>query len=247
MSFPLVSVIIASFKRSGYLYHQLNSLRKNIDYPNHEIIVSDDGSEENDLRQEITNKFEAKLLLNEHKGMGATFNAAIRAADGDYLLHLEDDWECTKDCLCDEIKIMQTWDDIGCVRVARSAQREGLPMEGLRALDNGHAVQIIGNCPPRAWAFNGAPRLQFKNIYEQIGYYREDLDPGNSDTAMSKQYLEKCHLKVAFLKRSFQHFGHFSANNWRDGTPQEQEWKRKYHNIIPVNFEEKKFEELGLL
>lgn len=246
MSHPQVSIIIASYKRSGYLYHQLKSLKDHLTYPNYEIIISDDGSGEDELRKRIAQKFNATLLLNEHKGMGATFNSAIRAAESKYLLHLEDDWFCTQDCLIDEIKILETWDDIGCVRVARSAQRESLPIEEFRNL-NGLSIQIVGNQPPLAWCFNGAPRLQRKDIYETIGYYREDVDAGNADVNISKQYLAHCNLKVAFLKRSFRHFGHHSSGDWRTGTPQELEWKRKYKDEIPVNFVEKKFKELKLL
>ena len=245
--YPLMSIVIASYKRSGYLHHQLNSLRKNINYPNYEIIVSDDGSEENDLRQKITNKFGAKLLLNEHGGMGATFNAAIRVAEGNYLLHLEDDWECTRDCLRHEIQIMQTWDDIGCVRVARSAQRESLPIYELRSLDYGEVVQIIGDHPPRAWAFNGAPRLQLKNIYEQIGYYREDLCPGDADTNLSQRFHETYNKRVAFLKRSFKHFGHHSAGGWREKHKDLGHWGDRYPDVIPMDFDEKIFQKKGLV
>ncbi len=246
MQQPLVSIIIASYKRTGYLYYQLKSLTDNLKYPNREIIISDDGSDKDELLKKIAQKFNATLLLNKHAGMGATFNAAIRSAKGEYLLHLEDDWQCTQDCLMDEIQILQEWDDIGCVRVTRSAQRESLPIEEFRNL-NRAAIQIVGNQPPRAWAFNGAPRLQLKSVYDKIGHYREDLNPGNTDTAMSKQYTEMSDLKVAFLKRSFKHIGTHSADGWRDGTPQAEEWLRKYKNDIPVDFNEEKFKELNLL
>lgn len=240
MSQPQVSIIIASYKRSGYLHHQLQCLVNNLEYPNYEIIISDDGSGENELRKKIAEKFHATLFLNEHAGMGATFNAAIRAAKGKYLLHLEDDWECTQDCLVDEVQILETWNDIGCVRVARSAQRESLPIEEFRQL-NGKAIQIVGNQPPRAYSFNGAPRLQRKDIYETIGYYKENLCPGDADTNLSQRFYEVCKMKVAFLKRSFSHFGHHSSGGWRESHKDLKPWGNRYPDIVAVDLDKRNF------
>ncbi|MBZ9689218.1 glycosyltransferase [Clostridium estertheticum] len=94
---PLVSVIIATYKRSHSLKNAIDSLYHQT-YTNVEIIVVDDNANEveNDLAKSIVDSSgynkSIKYIKNDfNKGSGETRNIGIRNARGDYVTFLDDD------------------------------------------------------------------------------------------------------------------------------------------------------------
>ena len=95
---PLISVALASFNGGKYIKEQIESIL-NQDYPNLEVVVSDDGS--NDETMEILSKYKDKIKIvkNVHNhGLNGNFANAIQYCKGEYIaLSDQDDvWEPNK-------------------------------------------------------------------------------------------------------------------------------------------------------
>ena len=92
---PLISVIIPVYNRAHEIGRALESVRTQ-GYPNLEIIIVDDGSND-DLKGALANFRDMPLILLHHetsRGTGAARNTGIKASRGDYiaLLDSDDEW-----------------------------------------------------------------------------------------------------------------------------------------------------------
>lgn len=88
---PLVSVCIVTYNHGHYIRECLQSILDN-GYPNTEVIVSDDGSSDNNLA-EMKKIFDARLSVStlNRFGPSANLNAAIQKAKGQYAMTFSGD------------------------------------------------------------------------------------------------------------------------------------------------------------
>ncbi len=97
MKYPLVSVILPTFNRAWTLKNAIESVLSQ-DYPNIELIVIDDGSD--DSTPQLLNAYQNKIILitQQNKGVSAARNAGINKSQGDFiaLLDSDDAWEREK-------------------------------------------------------------------------------------------------------------------------------------------------------
>lgn len=110
----LVSVIIPTYNRSDFLEKTILSV-VNQTYKNIEIIVVDDGSNDN-YAQEICSKYKKCIYLRKKNGgVSSARNYGIKKATGIYIAFLDDDdlWIETK--LEEQVKILDNNSDIDCV------------------------------------------------------------------------------------------------------------------------------------
>lgn len=89
----LISIIIPIYNASSYLYDCIQSVLQQT-YPYFELILVDDGSQ--DESKKICEKMSAVdhrivLLSQNHQGVSAARNNAIRASTGEYLFFLDSD------------------------------------------------------------------------------------------------------------------------------------------------------------
>ena len=87
--FPLVSVIIAVYNQEKYLGEAIVSVLAD-DYPNKEILVIDDGSD--DETGVIARGFkQVKYYRKNHTGVAATRNLGILKNNGEFITYLDSD------------------------------------------------------------------------------------------------------------------------------------------------------------
>ena len=90
-----VSILMPCFNAGDYLYKSIGSIQEST-IQDFEIIAVNDGSTENTL--EILKELQAKdnrikIITREEKGFAFTFNDALNAARGEYVLNVDpDDW-----------------------------------------------------------------------------------------------------------------------------------------------------------
>jgi GT2 family glycosyltransferase/glycosyltransferase involved in cell wall biosynthesis len=95
-SSPLVSVCLVHYDRPHMLTHALDSLRAQT-YRNFEVVLVDDGSPSDAAQaflDSLEPEFEArnwKIVRQSNRYLGAARNQAAHAADGAYLLFMDDD------------------------------------------------------------------------------------------------------------------------------------------------------------
>jgi GT2 family glycosyltransferase len=85
---PRISVVVCSHNGSATLPDTLDGLGR-LDYPDHEVIVVDDGS--TDATAEIARRHGAQLVSTPHEGLAKARNAGIGAARGAIVAFLDDD------------------------------------------------------------------------------------------------------------------------------------------------------------
>ncbi|MDD3138675.1 MAG: glycosyltransferase [Lachnospiraceae bacterium] len=108
----LVSMVILSYNKMDYTRGCLESIRsytKNVSY---EIIVIDNGSDD-DTIQYLKEQKDIQLVLNEvNKGFAGGCNQGIQAAKGKYILLLNNDTIVTKNWLFNMVSLLENNDDI---------------------------------------------------------------------------------------------------------------------------------------
>lgn len=112
---PLVSAIIATYKRADLVPRAIESVRKQT-YPNLEIIVVDDGSPDNteSVVRAIPDERIRYIRHEKNKGLPAGRNTGIRAATGEYIAFLDDDDEWRADKIEKQLKAIKDYDAVLC-------------------------------------------------------------------------------------------------------------------------------------
>jgi glycosyltransferase involved in cell wall biosynthesis len=105
---PLVSAIIATYKRAGLVPKAIESVRRQT-YRNLEIIVVDDESPDNtrDIVQAIPDDRIHYIRHEKNKGLPAGRNTGIRAATGEYIAFLDDDDEWRGDKIERQLRLIR--------------------------------------------------------------------------------------------------------------------------------------------
>ncbi|KYC37142.1 glycosyl transferase [Scytonema hofmannii PCC 7110] len=95
--YPKVSVVICAYNAERTMDSCLASL-KNLNYPNYEVIVVNDGSTDRTL--EITQRYDyVRLISQENKGLSAARNVGIAAATGEIVAFTDSDCMADPDWL----------------------------------------------------------------------------------------------------------------------------------------------------
>lgn len=96
--YPLISVIVLNYNGAGLLSECLGSLVTQ-SYPNLEIIVADNGSNDNS-REAVSNYGGVKFLaLGKNYGFSKGNNLAAEGARGKYIFFVNNDMRFEKDCV----------------------------------------------------------------------------------------------------------------------------------------------------
>lgn len=99
MSEPLVSVVIATYNMGHYLAETMHSVLAQ-NYNNYEVIVIDDGSEDNtsEVMAEFTKDPKVHYLPQENKGQPKAKNAGLKACQGEFIAFCDADdlWQVDK-------------------------------------------------------------------------------------------------------------------------------------------------------
>jgi len=102
MSHPLVSIIIPCFNDARYIEDSIKSAL-NQTYTNIEIIVVDDGSE--DESEHIIRRFDGvHLIRKDHNGVSAARNTGFAASRGDHIVFLDSDDRLLPDAISTHVR-----------------------------------------------------------------------------------------------------------------------------------------------
>jgi O-antigen biosynthesis protein len=147
---PKATVVVAAFNAASTLGECLSSIRE-LNYPNYETIVVDDGS--TDTTSEIANQDGVRTIRIEHQGLAAARNAGVDAASGEVVAFIDADARADRDWLYHLVETIKRRDaaaaagpnfapDPQSARAAAMAAAPGLPRE-VRAGDD-RLAQLCG-------------------------------------------------------------------------------------------------------
>ena len=147
---PKATVVVAAYNAASTLGECLSSLRE-LNYPDYETIVIDDGS--TDSTSEIANQAGVRAIRVEHNGLAAARNAGVDAASGEVVAFIDADARADRDWLYHLVETITRRDaaaaagpnfapDPQSARAAAMAAAPGLPRE-VRAGDD-RLAQLCG-------------------------------------------------------------------------------------------------------
>lgn len=85
---PRISVAVCSYNGGQVIRDCMEGMLE-LDYPNFEVIVIDDGSKDNTA--EIVSQYPFRLIRTENRGLGSARNTALEAATGEIIAYTDDD------------------------------------------------------------------------------------------------------------------------------------------------------------
>src|SRR6266571_3747681 len=130
---PRVSVVVCSYNGAATVHDTLEGLR-NLDYPDFEVIVVNDGS--TDSTPDIVSEYPSvKLVTTENRGLSKARNTGIETADGDLVAFIDDD--AYPDSLWLKYLVLSLSEEENCVGVG--GPNLPPPSEDWRIVAMGHA------------------------------------------------------------------------------------------------------------
>jgi glycosyltransferase involved in cell wall biosynthesis len=196
-AWPLVSVLFVTYKRFDLLKVTVETFLRETDYPNLELVVADDASGvevQNEIRTLPVDVF---AFAPKNRGLGANNNIGLRHCKGDYILMLQDDWEChgPRDYLRNAVGVMQANAQIGIINFVGAnhppdlSQRLSGSEEPCyvtpKPLQGGHMEYFL---------YSDNPHVRSRAMMDFMGYYIEDRD------------MEKCEIDYNFRWRDQKQF-----------------------------------------
>lgn len=172
----LVSVIIPTFNRATFLPFAIESVLEQT-YYNIEIIVVDDGSENNGKKTlDALNPYLSRLtyVYQENQGIGAAVNKGLSLAKGEFIQRLDDDDMLAKEKIEKCVDIFQRNPDVGLVAT------------GYHVIDeSGNQIRTLMplHYPKKATFFfmlmaiisTQAAVMVRKSCHDVVGLYRTDI------------------------------------------------------------------------
>ena len=169
---PLISVIVVTYHRVEALKRTLESLRRHVDVDDYELIVCDDGSPLAQRRQ-IRGLDVDRIGWNDRVGYGANVNSGLRAARGEFVFHLEDDWVVKRPghFLRAGVEVLNTLPEVGCLKFD-----DNTPALRARRRVGGYTVEVLAfpnHARAEEYRYTNRPHLKHARFHQCYGMYAE--------------------------------------------------------------------------
>jgi len=112
-SFPRISLIVPAFNEAKTIQSCVQSLQE-LNYPNYEVIVVDDGSTDNTF-EEASRCTGVKIIRQENQGKPKALNNGINASTGEIIVTVDADTTIDKDALGQIAKRFSSNEKLGAV------------------------------------------------------------------------------------------------------------------------------------
>lgn len=216
---PLVSVVVTGYERADHLRRTLESLLSTLTYQPLELVLADDGSSDEQQRQMRELPFDRFVFAERNRGLGANTNAGLAAARGEYILQLQDDWECIGpgDFLARGVRLLQTWPSIGLVRYTRVFAPEPI-LPPHERLDSDSDVLVMHPEPGSPFfLYSDHPHLKSRAFVDAIGPYKESRYMQKTEHDMRDRFNNQDRFDAAFIEgyECFRHIGDDASHRTR--------------------------------
>ncbi len=227
MTPPLISVLFVTYNRLVTLRPTLDHFLANTNYPRDrlELIVCDDCSPDAVQAELRSMQFDKYCLATARNGLGANVNQGLRAASGDLILQLQDEWRCLgpPDYLHRAVAALQTDSDVGMVIL--NQHPNALPVRNRKAFE-GSVLRIFENRPEirvnmvGQHAYTDWPHLKRRSFHVQLGLYKEAVPMWEMELDFSRRANAQTNTFVADIEGMdvFSHIGFdysYNTGSWR--------------------------------
>ena len=242
----LISIIIVTYKSTGYLKNCVFSVRKKLFSFPHEIIIINNDTDKNDFS--FLDKKEKIFRMKKNIGFGPAINYGVKQATGKYLFFLNPDSIIIDDGFQKIIEIFQNNPGIGVVGlklVNENNQAEiwnagenitlfSFVKNNLSARPNSNILSA-SNLKKVGWV-SGAALLIRKDLFEKISGFDENFFMYYEDIDLCKRVTQFGFDIIFSPQIKIKHFGGRSFRDKKDQKKyyyQSQEYFfRKYYGRI---------------
>ena len=214
-----LSIIVPTFNNLSYLKFLLNSLKKN-SFFNHEIILHINDGSDGTLNYAIKNSIKHSHS-NENIGLCSSMNQAYLLTSTNYILYAHDDMYFCKDWdvyLIEEIKKQSS--NFYYLSGTNVSTRYGLINfdcgDKIKNFDaNKFETFCLNDNTPNLQSSHWAPHLIHKELWDKIGGFSEEFNPGDGsdpDFCM-KLWLKNVRIFKGVSKFKVYHFNSITTRN----------------------------------
>jgi glycosyltransferase involved in cell wall biosynthesis len=186
-NFPLVSIIIPCYKQGHFLSEAIESVFDQT-YPNHEIIVIDDGSPD-DTSQVASRYAGVRLIRQENQGLSGARNRGISVSHGEFLVCLDADDRLLPGALESGLTCMaqRPESEMVCGRY-RVIREDGAPSDVVSDLCAGdlYLGLLAKNCIGPV-----APVIFRREVFDKVGGFDTNISPA-SDYDIYLRIARRC-------------------------------------------------------
>lgn len=176
---PLVSIIVPVYNGSNYLAQALDSALAQT-YPNIEIIVVNDGSDDDDATEKIALAYqsehkEIRYFLKSNGGVSSALNYGIEKMNGDYFSWLSHDDLYHPDKISKEMSYIESENDIViCPSLLINAEGNTIPLHIDKVSGKFNGRQLLSQMI-NGRSFNGLGFLIPKSVFLRYGVFDESM------------------------------------------------------------------------
>lgn len=193
ITFPKISIIVPAFNEAKTIKKCIKSLQ-NLDYPNFEIIVIDDGSTDNTL--EIASKYEyAKVFSQENQGKPIALNNGISHSSGEIILTVDADTELDREALRTIAKRFAANNKLGAVAGNVKVKREPTILNTIQSAEYATGINLVRKGQSvlgTVMIVPGPVAALKKEVIEEVGYFSDDT------------FAEDFDITVKILKKGYE-------------------------------------------
>lgn len=204
---PLVSVVVTGYARPGALRTTVESLLATVSYGNLELVLADDASPPSMQEEMRTLPFDRFVFAEHNRGLGSNTNAGLAAATGEFVLQLQDDWECSgpSDFLEQGVALLESNPELGVVRFMKPEPH--IPYE-TTTTSAGAQVRVYVPQPGSGWyVFNDWPHLKSRAFIEFLGPYRVSRYMQRTENDIRDRFNAQSRYALAYIE-GYELFGH---------------------------------------
>jgi glycosyltransferase involved in cell wall biosynthesis len=200
---PLVTIVIPVFNGSNYLKEAIDSALAQT-YTNLEIIVVNDGSQDNGLTEAIAIAYGDRIryFSKQNGGTSTALNIGIQNMRGDYFCWLSHDDLYHPECVESQINTLADLDD-----------KTTITMTDLCTMDENYQIMCadtnytfhIKEWPPRAEArlypviymkLHGCQIMFHRSVFERVGLFDEEMLVAQDFEFFARAFREFPHLLI---------------------------------------------------
>ena len=200
---PLVSILFITYKRIDLLERAVAAIRRNTDYPNLQIVVSDDASPPEIQAKMRAIPADVHVLPRKNRGLGANINQGMAACRGKYILMVQDDCICVASgpYLRDAVLLMEAQPLVGMVNFSHTLAIAG-KLEKLEGVDE-RAVLYPLNPAERdhPFLYTDQPHLRRREVNELLGPYLEERDMAKCEKDYERRWEAQTRYRTAMFPR----------------------------------------------
>jgi len=214
---PKVSILFITYNRLITLKPTINSFLANTDYPRDllELIICDDCSPKAVQTELRAMPFDVFCLAAKRCGLGGNVNQGLRAASGDFILQMQDDWQCQgpPDYLRRAIAALYEAPEVGMLILNQHPMT--LPLRQFIPLGRGGMMRIYENRPDvpvnmvGEHAYTDWPHLKRRSFHDTLGLYREGTPMWEAELEFSRRVNAQTHFFIGDIEGldAFSHIG----------------------------------------